>query len=390
MKALAVARKSLLEWLREPQLLILVIFAPLAFLAATMASYGRPFLDTHTVLVVNQAAQGQALIERIKAQRYADQRPCFEVQELSAAAAGPRHDNLSANALAAAGEQALQDQSAAVLIKIEPGTEKTALVVTLRGDALNGRYYEATTLLNSLIQEYADQLSGFEPAVKIVEEPAGLPPDGRAFSGPQHEYDLFVPGMIVFAILLLIPQTAMLLGREVRLGTLKRLRLSPLSAFELHAGIALAQIAVASLQVGVILACAAWMGFHNQGSLLLTMAISLVIAISAIGQGLAVACFSANDSQAVNYGSTVTMLEVFVSGAFFPMPAEALVSIAGHELTLFDLIPATSGMLMLQQVSSYGAGWHEIALRMGLTLGLSFIYLVLGVIVFNRLQMKRG
>jgi ABC-type multidrug transport system permease subunit len=376
MRTLAVARKSLVEWLREPQLLALIVFAPLAFLVATIVSYPRPFLVTHTLFVINATSQGQDLLDDIKGLRHPDGRPAFTVTEI----ADP-----------AEGEAALRDKSAAALLTIAPGDADIpgapVLNIMLRGDALNSRFYEADALLASAIQRHADRLAGQAEIVRLLEKPIPIG-ENRTLASPQYEYDLYVPGMIIFGILLFIPQTAMLLGREVRAGTLRRLSLTRLSAGELLIGVTITQLALAVLVTLVIFWSALAMGFHNQGSLGLAVTAALVVGFSAIGQGLIVACFVANDSQAVNYGAVVTMLQVFVSGAFFPMPASALLSVAGHEMSFFDLVPATHGMLTLQQVLSYGAGWNEVGFRLIVMLGLSLVYFALGVAVFRRLQMR--
>ena len=74
------------------------------------------------------------------------------------------------------------------------------------------------------------------------------------------------------------------------------------------------------------------------------------------GQGLVVACFVENDSQAANVGSTVSMLQVFLSGAFYQLSPLTMFVVAGHQIDLFDIFPATHGLLALQQVLVYGAG----------------------------------
>jgi hypothetical protein len=66
---------------------------------------------------------------------------------------------------------------------------------------------------------------------------------------------------------------------------------------------------------------------------------SFLTALSAVGGGLIVGCFVQNDSQAVNLGASVTMLQVFVSGSFFPMPASPLFHLFGHEIAWNDIFP---------------------------------------------------
>ena len=153
--------------------------------------------------------------------------------------------------------------------------------------------------------------------VKLAEKPLPL-------TGAASDFELYAPGMIVFAILLLIPQTAMLVGREVREGTMTRLRLSRLGAAEWLGGLTLSQMIVAVGQVLLTFAAAAVFGFRCRGSLLLAVGIGLMLGLSAVGMGLVVGRFSRSDSDAINVGSVFTMLQVFLSGSFFAMPGSTL------------------------------------------------------------------
>ncbi len=376
MKALLVARKSLLELTRERLLLLLVVLTPLAFLAITAFGYSAPLLVTHPVLVMAPGSQGAPLVEELKAQRYADGRPIFKVTPISDLAAA---------------EAALKERTATALLIISAGATQPAtsntqypIHVTIRGDALYPRFYRAGIILESVISRYADRVAG-RPApgriVQLVEEPLGT-------ASRQSEFDIYAPGMMIFALLLIVPQTAMLVAREMRWGTLRRLRLTRLRARDLLGGVSLAQMAVAVVQVVLIFLVALALGFHNQGSLLLAIVVGLAVSFSAVGLGLLVACFVENDSQAINVGSTVTMLQVFLSGSFYQLPPMTVFTLAGHQIDLFDVFPATHGFLALQQVLSYGAGLSEIAFRLGATLVLSTLYFGVGVVVFQRLQMR--
>ena len=117
------------------------------------------------------------------------------------------------------------------------------------------------------------------------------------------------------------------------------------------------------------------------------MLVGLALSFSAIGQGLLVACFVQDDSQAANLGSTFAMVQVFLSGAFYQLPPLTVFSLAGHQMDVFDIFPATHGFRALQQVLSYGDGLQEIAFRLGAILVLSISYFLVGVVVFRRLKM---
>ena len=378
MRALIVARKSLLELLREWQLLLLVVLVPLVFLGILAVGYGTPLLVTHPILVANSDPQAEPLIEEWAAQRYADGRPIFDITETA---------DLDA------AEAALKDQTATALVilsneqraKSSPSSTRYPIsyTLTIKGDALHMRFYRASTILESVATRYADRVAGRPEIVGVVQQPL-------LRTGPRSEFDLYTPGMIVFALMLIIPQTAMLVARELRWDTLRRLRLTPMHAWDLLGGISIAQMAVAVFQVVAVFVSALLIGFHNQGSLLVAVVVGLAVSFSAIGQGLLVACFVENDSQAINVGSAVAMMQVWFSGSFYQLPPTTVFTLAGHQIDLFDVFPATHGFLALQQVLSYGAGLSEIAFRLAATSVLSLVYFALGVLVFQRLKMRES
>jgi ABC-2 type transport system permease protein len=352
--------------LREWQLLLLVVLVPLAFIGIAAFAYSTPMLVTHPILVISPDAQDTPLIEELAALRYTDGRPVFDITETT--------DRDTA-------EAALKEQTATALIILSNTQHSIPTSITIRGDALYPHFYRASIILESVISRYADRVAGRPEIVQVVEEPLG-----SAF--PQSEFDLYAPGMMIMALLLIIPQTAMLVAREIRWDTLRRLRLTRMRAWDLLGGISVAQMIVAVAQVVIVFVSALLLGFHNQGSLWIAIIVGLAVSFSAIGLGLIVACFVENDSQAVNVGSTVTMIQVFLSGSFYQLPPMAVFTLAGHQIDVFDIFPATHGFLALQQVLSYGAGLSQIAFRLTATLALSILYFVVGVLVFQRLQMQ--
>jgi ABC-2 type transport system permease protein len=363
MKALLVARKTLLELAREWQLLLLVVGIPVSFLWITKLGYGSPLLVTHPLLVAGseRSEETEALLAEIEAERYAGGRPVFELRP----APGP-----------AAAEEALKAQEATALLSLSPGQR-----VVLKGDALSLSFYRAGILLEEILNRRADRLAG-RPEILRLEARA------LAGSGPQSLFDVYAPGMIVFALLLTIPQVAMLVARESRWQTLDRLRLTPLRAWELLGGIGLAQTALGVVLVALVLGSALALGFQNQGSTGLALIAGLAVNLSAIGWGLVVGCFVENDGQAINVGSTVAMLQVFLSGSFYQMPSPTLFHLGGRAIELFDVLPATHGFLALQQVLCYGSGWREVAFRLAATLLLSLLTLAVGIVLFGRLRLK--
>jgi len=362
-KALHITRKFLREILREPSMLALILLIPLAFLGIMAFAYSEPYQRTHALWVAVGDGGDSGLIQALQAAQYPDGTPLFEVT--------PVDDPQEA-------QQALKDRRIAAFVEVDTNG---SLETKVHGDALNPHFYRLSVILDGILFQYADQIAARSSPLRIVET-------RYAPNGPSNEFDQYAPGMMVFTLLMLIPQTAMLVGREARWGTLRRLRLSRLRSWEFLLGVSLAQMAVAVILVLVVFLVALALGYQQNGSLPLAMGVSLMISLSAIGIGLIVGCFVENDSQAVNLGSTVTMLGIFISGAFFPVPSTTLFTLLGHSISLFDFLPATHGLLALQQVLNDGAALTHIAFRLSATLLLSLLYFVLGVIFFHRLKLR--
>ncbi len=358
-----VARKNWREILREPQMLGLTLALPLIFMLVTKLMYPNPLLTTQRVLYF-AGSQGGPLIAALQAEHYADGQPVFLLEPAESRAAA---------------DAALKSQAAAAVLTVaEDGVH-----ATVEGDATAVRFYRAGVSLNEALSRYAMRAAGQSTLVQLTTAPFSV-------AAPTSEFDLYAPGMMMFALLLIIPQTAMLVGRELRWRTLRRLQLTRLSIWEFLGGISLAQLAIAVLQVLAMFGSAMALGFQNHGSLAMALLVGLIVAFSAIGLGILVACFVENDSQATNVGSTFSMVQVFISGSFFALPPMTVFTVGGYRVDLFDFTPATHGFLALQQALCYGAGLQQIGFRLILTVALSLLYFGLGVALFRRKLAKSG
>jgi len=365
-RAILIARKSLLEILREAQLLVLTIVMPLAFLVITVVTYTSDLQVTYKIGILAETSQGEAIIKILNNQTYPDGKPIFNISTISEWGSVDRKLKEG-------------EETAFIRIKDDPKDQNTQ--VTIYGDALSTRFYRASTILENSLLDFGRKTAGHPTVILFKEQPL-------TSNGPRTELDLYAPGMITFGLLMIIPQTAMLVAREDRWKTLERLRLTSLRSWEMLGGISLAQMVVAIFQVVIVLLAAVAMGFNNQGSLGLAILIGLAVSASAIGQGLFVACFVQDDSQAANVASTFAMIQVFLSGSFYQLPPLTMFSVAGHQIDVFDIFPATHGFRALQQVLTYGDGFQEISFRLGATLTLSLVYFVLGVVIFKRVKLK--
>jgi ABC-2 type transport system permease protein len=363
MRVFSVARKSLIELLREPMLLGMVLLTPLAFLLIYGFAYQTPHLKTYRVLATVNAEAGNGAVEYLRTLSYPDGRPIFKIEIVS--------DRTGI-------DSALRDRTAAAFLAIEPGADGMPFSYTVRGDALFADFLSSSSILESRLSQYLLEAVGISLPVRVMENP--IP--AMSFR-TRTDFSVYAPGLLVFAILLLIPQTALLLGREMRTRTIRRLQLSGISSIEYLGGIGISQLVMAVVQIALFVIGLILFGLDYSRALVPIFLASFLTALSAVGGGLIVGCFVQNDSQAVNLGSSVTMLQVFVSGSFFPMPAQPLFHLFGHEIAWNDIFPATHAMTALQQAVMYGADLGQIGFRLAAAAVLSAIFFLIGAILYR-------
>jgi ABC-2 type transport system permease protein len=393
MKALSIARKSLLELIREPLLWWLLLLFPAAFVGFYYIAFGQTEGGMATylgVLVVNDdvgptAADGVLwwagadLIEVIREAEWEGD-PVFDVEVMT--------DRRVA-------EIAVRERKASLLLAIPRDFTQTLLhgisatggtspaTVSLIGDPGSDSFVFAHSFLNWLVREFANQAAGWQ------DTPQRISYEFLPGTGTMSDFDYGVIGLIVFGIMFVIITTATVMVRENVTGTLLRLRLTRASAADLLAGVSLAQMAAAAIQMPITFAAALVMGFQSNGSLLLAMGIGLLLNLSAVGLGLIVACFARNDGDAVNLASGVLVPVVFLSDAMYPMPHAPLFTVAGRTIEAYDLLPVTHAAAALRRVLIFGQGAGDIAYELVAMTVLSLILLVVGVVLYGRLRLRK-
>lgn len=384
MKALGIARKTLLELLREPLLLGLAFIFPVALVVLYYVAFGESdegLAKYLAVSVVNEdggAAGWQAgadLVDVLRATEW-EGLPVFGVTVVAA------RDEA---------EIALRERKIALLLLIPPDFSETLLAapaggppaeITLVGDPASDNYVFARNFLDDLLRRFGKAAAGFEATSVVAYE---FVPG----TGTMSDFDFGVPGVIVFGVMLVSVTTAEVLVREEVSGTLRRLRLSRAHARDLLVGVTLAQMLVAALIVPVTFGAVLAMGFRGNGSLLLAMGIGVLFGLSAVGIGLVTACFTRTDSEAANLSATVGVLLVLLSGAMYPLPEAPLATIAGRTIQIYDLVPPAHAGESLRRVLILGDGAGAVGYELiALTL-LSALFLAVGVLLYQRLRLRR-
>jgi ABC-2 type transport system permease protein len=387
MRMWAVFRKTMREMKREKLMLALtLLFAP--FFVALAWVVWVNWSTTFRVLILDQdraatatPEERDAIVGTLRSMRRADGSSFLDVAE--------------ARDLAAA-EDELRERRAAVLVIVPPGfraalhaaaaaagqgAAPSPASVTLIGDLTNPAYAVAAVLASAGVDACAQAITGRARPVTIAERAMGA-------SGVRSDFELAVPGILVFAVILLVFLAAMMIARETEAGTIKRLQITRMTALDYLGGTSLALVLVGVAAVLVALVSAWALGYRNQGPLWTAIVIGAVTSLSIIGTGLIVACFSRTVAQAFVIANFPLGLLMFFSGTMFPMPRYELCSLAGHGVSPFDLLPTTHAVIALNKVLTLGGGIGEVWYELISLLVLSALYFLAGVWLFRRKRLR--
>ena len=383
MKFWAIFRKSMREQLREPLILALtLVFAPFFILLYRL--WLPEGSTAFTVLVINQDRPAESLtvgadcVDAMRAVTYRDGLPLLNVREVSDR---PAAEKQLRDRRAAALVIFPADLSAAVAAQANnPGAPQAEF--TLVGDLSNPQYAVAAVMASAAVDATVQAAAGRSGPLRVVEEAIGA-------SGARTEFENYVPGLMVFAVIMLIFQSAMLIAREIENGTLRRLVISRVSSIELLAGISAAQVLVGVLSVALTFAAAYALGFRSLGPLWLALLVGAFTALSVVGMGLVVACFARTVTQAFLVANFPLALLMFFSGAVYPIPKVALFALGGVEVGLYDFLPAAHAVTALNKVLALGSGLGDVVYELSALALLSIFYFGAGAWLFQRTHLRR-
>jgi len=377
MRALLIARKTIWEAWREPQLLGVFLVFPALMIAIYYAAFGQPAQSMArylNILIWDQdgGAQAQEFVGAIRDMQF-EGSPVFGVEMVSAQAEA---------------ETSLAEHQAALLLVIPDGFSRSLqsesarpAAVRLVGDPLSDNYAFARSFLSQVVEEFTRGKTGWtDPEPVRYEFVTG--------TGTLSDFQFGVPGVMVFGILFGVVASALVLVREFVNGTLRRMRLARVRSLDLVLGIVLAMAGLSLVQLPLAFGVALLFGFQSPGSLLLAIGIGLMLSITATGFGMLAAAFARSDGDATNLSTLLMLPLVFLSGAIFPMPPAQIATLGGRTISLYDLMPSTHAAEAMRRVLVYGDGPSEIAYSLaGLTL-LSLLSLAVGVWLYQRLRIR--
>lgn len=291
-------------------------------------------------------------------------------------------------------EQLLRDRAGLVFITLPEDFSRSILAMqdserlipvtlTFGGDLTNPYYPVAAILATSAVDTYVQDASGNQAPLRLIEQPLGE-------SAARTEFETYVPGLLVFASIMLVFMAAMTVAREVEAGTLRRVQITRMTAFDLLGGISAALLLVGITAELLAFVAALALGFRSQGPIWVAILVGALTSLSVIGAGLVVACFSHTVAQAFVIANFPLAFFMFFSGVMYPIPKIAVFAIGQRPIGLFDFLPPTHAVVALNKIFNLGAGPREVAFELAALAILSILFFAAGVWLFHRRHMRVG
>ncbi len=310
-----VARKELIQTLRDPRMLPLLLVAPILQTVVFGFAVNLDLKDQPVAVVDSDRTEAsRSLTDEL---RRADS---FDV-------VGVLDDPDKAEALVMRGE-------AALVLQIPRGfgedlqRGQAAVAVVVDGSDANTAVRASQELNQILAQRATSEQWGRLGAALAAR---GIPPEratprirleSRAWYNPQLRTAVFlVPGVLalVLAVITMV-LTAMGLTREKEVGTLEQLMVSPLRPHELILGKVLPFVAFGLVDVALVSALAFLVfGVPLRGSLVAVFVVSGVYLLTTLGLGLFISTVSATQQQALLNAFFVLLPALMLSGYVFPV-----------------------------------------------------------------------
>lgn len=381
MRALPLFKKAMIENFRDWKILILgLTFAP--FFVVLMYFYFGEAVESYRILFVNH---DQGVISESGSSIHAGEILISEMEEFQHRNGAVRL-NVSKEELLGEAQKRLRSKSVDLVVEIPENFTRTLLdykeakrpepaIVRTHGDPANPKYIMAAAWSDSLTYQFTVDWTGMESPLQLETE--------NIFSLESvTDFDLYVPGLLGLALMMLMFTAAATLIKEKDKGTIVRLRISNMAISEWLVAVCVTQVIIGLLAVGLTYLTAAVLGYQGGGSWIIMALITILSSVSIMAISLLLAALLRTVFDLMTVGTFPFFILMFFSGGMFPIPAIQLFAFGGRAINVNDILPTTHSINAMSKIMNQGAGFDELVYEMGAIVFLSVVYFTLGIWLF--------
>jgi ABC-2 type transport system permease protein len=381
MRITGVIKKSLREQARSFWLLLLTI-STAPFFVMVYDLITESYAPVYDILVLNKDAGlpsastfnlGDSLIHTLLGRQ---DKGCKISQVQTMAEAEKKLKNRNADLL-----MILPEDFSRSLTRRESSGSVNPFRLEFQGNVADINYIITAVLAYSFVSDFVSLHTGIQPPFEFIET-------GIGSSGALTDFELAVPGLVIFAIIMLMLTASVAMIAEVENKTMLRLKLSRVTTFELMGGITLIQILVGLLSVILTLMVAAAFGYQFRGALIPVFMVIMLTTISIIAFSLFIAAFSKSVTQVLIIGNFPLFIFMFFTGAMFPMNITPWFSVKGYGFSVISLMSPTHAVSALNKLLIMQEGFSGIIPELVCLVLLSIFYFLLGTWAYRKRHMN--
>jgi len=266
----------------------------------------------------------------------------------------------------------------------DPALIKKPALFELAGNVTDMHYIIGAVWTQELFNQF---MGGY----KKYEMPVGWTETQLGYSGSRSDFELYVPGLLILAIIMMMFSASAAFVRESETQTIKRLKMSNLSAISFLAGISLIQIIIAAISVVLALLTCIAIGYSIiPGTAWYMILISFLTAVSVIAFSLLFAAFCRSIRDIAIIGTFPMLIFMFFTGAAMPLNGGVLFSVGNFDFTLNGILAPTHAITALNKVLIMGEKPGQTLPEIFALTAMTVIYFILGIWAFNRRHMRSG
>ncbi|MCP5055064.1 MAG: ABC transporter permease [bacterium] len=201
-------------------------------------------------------------------------------------------------------------------------------------------------------------------------------------------FDLYVPALLVLALISLMFTAAATLIKEKDKGTLIRLRLSNMTVGEFFTAVSLVQVIIGLLALVLTYLTALAFGYKTSGSLVAAALVGVLSSLAVIAVSLIVAAFLRTIFDLMTVGCFPFFILMFFSGGMMPMPPLKLFALGGHVFNVNDILPTTHSIKALGKVLGSNAGLGDVMFEITAIIVLTIVYFAIGYRLFKHRHLQ--
>ncbi len=275
----------------------------------------------------------------------------------------------------------LPEDFSAKLAEMKSGMTTGPAKIEFSGDITGMKYMIGSVLFYNILSSFISRETGIGNFIELTEKPVGL-------SGDRTDFELAVPGLLIFSIIMLMLSASSAMIYESENNTLTRLKIARVPVAGLLGGISAVQLIVGILSVALTLFMALLFGFRYEGSLWLVLPVSVLTSLSMISFCLIIAAFTKTVTQVLIVGNFPLFIFMFFSGAMFPVNARPWFEIGHYEVSVISLMSPSHAISALNKVMLMQEGFSAIIPELVAILLLSVLYAAVGGLFYYRRHLR--